>query len=31
MAKNNIRYYTLVQSVTDSYQRIRTVINEGRR
>ena len=31
MAKNNIRYNTLVQSISSSYQRLRTVINEGRR
>ncbi|HOA55442.1 MAG: flagellar basal body rod protein FlgB [Acetivibrionales bacterium] len=31
MAKNNIRYNTLIQSISNSYQRIRTVINEGRR
>ncbi|HPV02601.1 MAG TPA: flagellar basal body rod protein FlgB [Clostridiales bacterium] len=31
MAKNDIRYYTLVQSISSSYQRIRSVINEGRR
>ncbi|NMA33730.1 MAG: flagellar basal body rod protein FlgB [Clostridiaceae bacterium] len=31
MAKNNIRYNTLIQSISSSYQRIRSVINEGRR
>lgn len=31
MAKNNIRYNTLIQSISSSYQRIRTVITEGRR
>jgi flagellar basal-body rod protein FlgB len=31
LAKNNIRYDTLIQSISSSYQRIRTVINEGRR
>jgi len=30
MAKNYIRYNTLVQSVSDAYQRIKTAINEGR-
>lgn len=31
MAKNDIRYSTLVQSISGAYQRIRSVINEGRR
>jgi flagellar basal-body rod protein FlgB len=31
LAKNDIRYNTLIQSISGAYQRIRTVINEGRR
>lgn len=30
LAKNDIRYYTLVQSVSGSYQRLKTAIKEGK-
>lgn len=30
LAKNDIRYYTLVQSVNDSYQKLKSAIKEGR-
>ncbi len=30
-AKNDIRYYTLVQSVSDSYKRLMSAITEGRK
>lgn len=30
MAKNNIRYYTLVQSVSNSYRTLKSAINGGR-
>jgi len=30
MAKNDIRYSTLIQSISGAYQRIKTVIKEGR-
>lgn len=31
MAENDIRYNTLVQSISGAYQRLRSVIGEGRR
>lgn len=31
LAKNDIRYNTLVQSVSDSYQKLKSVISEGRK
>jgi flagellar basal-body rod protein FlgB len=31
LAKNDIRYNALVQGISSSYQRIKSVINEGRR
>jgi flagellar basal-body rod protein FlgB len=31
LAKNNIRYSTLVQSISNGYQRLMSVISEGRR
>ncbi|MGI6669484.1 MAG: flagellar basal body rod protein FlgB [Acetivibrionales bacterium] len=31
LAKNNIRYNTLVQSISSGYQRLLSVISEGRR
>ena len=31
LAKNNIKYSTLVQSLSTAYGRLRSVINEGRR
>lgn len=30
LAKNDIRYYTLAQSVSGSYQRLKSVIREGK-
>lgn len=31
LAKNNIRYNTLVQSISGGYQRLKSVISEGRK